>query len=42
MNELLKFDLWLRKVKNIYYCDNEKMLNAYDRILANEKSKKQL
>ena len=42
MNDLIKFDNWMRKVKNIYYPDNEKMTNAYDIILANSKIKKQL
>ena len=42
MNELLKFNTWLQKINNIYYSDNEQVLNAYDIILANEKSKKQL
>jgi hypothetical protein len=27
-----KFDEWMLKIRNIYYFDNEKMLNAYDKI----------
>lgn len=27
-----KFDEWMLKIRNIYYLDNEKMLNAYNKI----------
>jgi hypothetical protein len=27
-----KFDEWMLKIRNIYYFDNEKMLNAYNKI----------
>jgi len=42
MNELIKFNSWLQKINNIYYSDNERVLNAYDIILANSEIKKQL
>ena len=33
MKEIEKFDKWMRtKVKSIYYSDNEKMCNAYEKI----------
>lgn len=29
-----KFDAWMRKkVKSVFYADNERMCNAYERIL---------
>jgi len=27
-----KFNEWMQKIKNIYYCDNEQMCNAYAKI----------
>ena len=42
MNDLIKFNTWMQKINNKYYSDNEKMINAYDVILAERKSKKQL
>ena len=43
MKEIKKFDKWMRKiVQSIYYHDNQKMCNAYERIntkkLKNEQS----
>lgn len=32
------FDIWMRKIRNIYYGDNDKMVRAYE-ILSNENSK---
>jgi hypothetical protein len=34
IKKVKKFDKWLRKIGNIYYPDNEKMLEAYSRIEA--------
>lgn len=31
--EIKKFDKWMLNMKNIYYKDNKKMTNAYNRIL---------
>lgn len=28
-----KFNKWMKKLKNIYYWNNEKMCNAYERII---------
>ena len=42
MHELIKFNTWMQKINNKYYSDNEKMINAYDIILVQQKSKKQL
>jgi len=33
MKEIKRFDKWMRKtVQSIYYHDNERMCNAYERI----------
>ena len=32
MENKIKFDNWMRKIKNIYYYDNEMMLNAFNKI----------
>lgn len=32
IKEAKRFDNWMKKIKNIYYPDNEKMLRAYERI----------
>ena len=32
------FDIWMRKIRNIYYGDNDKMVRAYES-LSNENSK---
>ena len=32
MENKTSFDDWMRKIKNIYYYDNEQMCNAYERI----------
>ena len=32
MENKIKFDNWMLKIKNIYYSDNEQMCNAYLRI----------
>ena len=32
MENKTSFDEWMRKIKNIYYYDNEQMCNAYERI----------
>lgn len=32
MENQKKFDNWMRKIKNIYYSDNERMCNAYEKI----------
>ena len=42
MKDLIKFNDWLQKINNIYYSYNERIVNAYDVILAERKSKKQL
>ena len=28
-----RFNEWMKKIKNIYYSDNEKMCKAYERII---------
>lgn len=34
MTNIERFDLWMRtRVQSIYYYNNERMLNAYNRIL---------
>lgn len=30
-----KFNEWMKKIKNIFYSDNERMCNAYERIIEN-------
>ncbi len=30
------FNDWMASIKNIYYSDNEKMLNAFEKIKENE------
>ena len=38
MKEIKKFDKWMRKtVQSIYYHDNQKMCNAYERINTKKK-----
>lgn len=32
MENKLKFNEWMQKIKNIYFADNEQMTNAYIRI----------
>lgn len=33
-SEVEKFDTWMRKkVKSVFYSDNERMLRAYERII---------
>ena len=32
MENKIKFDNWMLKIKNIYYSDNEQMCEAYKRI----------
>ena len=32
MENKIKFDNWMQKIKNIYYSDNERMCNAYNKI----------
>lgn len=33
-SEIERFDSWMRKkVKSVFYADNEKMCNAYERII---------
>ncbi len=32
IQEAKKFDEWMRKIKNVYYHDNNKMLAAYKRV----------
>lgn len=32
MKPVLKFDSWMRKIKNVHYSDNDKMLKAYQKI----------
>jgi hypothetical protein len=32
MENKTSFDNWMRKIKNIYYYDNEQMCNAYAKI----------
>lgn len=34
IKEAKKFDSWLRKIKNVHYANNEKLLEAYSRIEA--------
>lgn len=38
IDRLSDFDKWLRKIGNIHYSNNNKMMDAYDRIINNEKS----
>ena len=33
MDEVMKFDEWMWKIKNKFYLDNERMTNAYNKIL---------
>jgi len=33
----LNFNEWMANIKNIYYADNEKMLNAFEKIDEYEK-----
>ena len=38
MKEIKKFDKWMKKtVQSIYYHDNQKMCNAYERINTKKK-----
>ena len=32
----LDFNEWMASIKNIYYADNEKMLNAFEKLEKNE------
>jgi len=32
MTKVEKFNQWMQKIGNIYFADNERMLNAYTRI----------
>ena len=32
MENKLKFNEWMQKIKNIYFADNEQMCNAYTKI----------
>lgn len=40
MNSVQKFDEWMFKLRNKYYFDNERMNNAYNRII--EKTNEQI
>lgn len=33
MEQKLKFNEWMQKIKNLYYSDNDAMIRAYDRII---------
>lgn len=37
MENLIRFDEWMKKIKNIHYHDNEKMCNAFNKIKEDEK-----
>lgn len=32
MENIERFDEWMKKIKNIHYHDNEQMCNAYERV----------
>ncbi len=32
----LDFNEWMARIKNIYYADNEQMLNAFEKLEKNE------
>ena len=31
--EISNFDKWMLKIKNVYYSDNDRMVDAYEKIL---------
>lgn len=37
MKDIIKFDNWMKSIKNIYYFNNERMAAAYEIIKENEK-----
>ncbi len=41
MNEAEKFYEWMKKLGNIYLCDNKGMSKAYQKIIDNSKAKEQ-
>ena len=32
IDKIKNFDEWMKKIKNIHYINNQKMLNAYNKI----------
>jgi hypothetical protein len=36
MRNFVKFDNWMKNIKNNYYADHERMSEAYQRLKANE------
>ena len=38
MNDLKRFEKWMRKIRNVHRASTELMLPAYDRIIENQKS----
>ena len=37
MDEVLRFDEWMFKIKNKYYFDNDRMLLGYQKIIEHQK-----